>query len=66
MKTIDAGPMEAWSVAFSPDGRQIATGTHAGKVNFWTVESGEKNRVLDTKGKFVMSCSFVCVLLSIG
>jgi WD40 repeat protein len=51
--------MEAWSVAFSPDGRQLATGTHAGKVNCWTVETGEKDRVLDTKGKFVMSCCFV-------
>jgi WD repeat-containing protein 61 len=61
-KTIDAGPMEAWSVGFSPDGKHIATGSHSGKINVWTVESGEKDRVLDTKSKFVMSCVYVSSL----
>ena len=54
--------MEAWSVGFSPDGKHIATGSHSGKINVWTVESGEKDRVLDTKSKFVMSCVYVSSL----
>jgi WD40 repeat protein len=52
-----------FSVAFSPDNRYIATGTHAGNINTWNVESGEKDRVLETKGNFVMSVAFVCPII---
>ncbi|KAG7265333.1 hypothetical protein CRUP_014369 [Coryphaenoides rupestris] len=28
IKSMDAGPVDAWSVAFSPDSKHIATGSH--------------------------------------
>ncbi|KAJ1544402.1 WD repeat-containing protein 61, partial [Cladochytrium tenue] len=59
VRVIDAGPVEAWSTTFSPDGRQIAAGTHAGKVNIWSVETGEQEKPLDTRGKFVLSIAYV-------
>jgi WD repeat-containing protein 61 len=51
--------VECWTAAFSPDGRYIATGAHAGNVNTWVTETGEKDRVLETKGKFIMSVAYV-------
>ncbi|KAJ3090422.1 WD repeat-containing protein 61 [Physocladia obscura] len=58
LKTIDAGPVEAWTTCFTPDGRQIAAGNHAGLINLWTIESGIKEKPLDTRGKFVMSLAY--------
>lgn len=59
LKAIDSGPVEAWTCAFSPDGRLLATGTHAGKINIWNIETSERVNVLETKGKFVMSITYV-------
>lgn len=47
-------------MAFSPDSRFIATGSHAGKINLIGVESGKKESALDTRGKFTMSIAYVC------
>uniref|UniRef100_A0A1A8C984 Superkiller complex protein 8 n=1 Tax=Nothobranchius kadleci TaxID=1051664 RepID=A0A1A8C984_NOTKA len=35
VKSMDAGPVDAWTVAFSPDSKHIATGSHHGKVNIF-------------------------------
>ena len=52
--------VDTWTVAFSPDSRFIATGSHAGKINLIGVESGKKESALDTRGKFTMSIAYVC------
>ncbi|XP_010771929.1 WD repeat-containing protein 61-like, partial [Notothenia coriiceps] len=59
IKSMDAGPVDAWSVAFSPDSKYIATGSHHGKVNIFGVESGKKEHSLDTRGKFILSIAYV-------
>lgn len=51
--------VDAWSVAFSPDSKYIATGSHLGKVNIFGVESGKKEYSLDTRGKFILSIAYV-------
>jgi WD repeat-containing protein 61 len=51
--------VESWTIAVSPDGRYISSGNHAGNINTWVIETGEKDRVLETKGKFVMSVAYV-------
>lgn len=58
MKSIDAGPVDAWTLAFSPDSQHLATGTHMGKVNIFGVESGKKEYSLDTRGKFILSIAY--------
>ncbi|KAI4826052.1 hypothetical protein KUCAC02_021707 [Chaenocephalus aceratus] len=61
IKSMDAGPevqLTAWSVAFSPDSKYIATGSHHGKVNIFGVESGKKEHSLDTRGKFILSIAY--------
>ena len=52
--------VDTWTVAFSPDSKLIATGSHAGKINLIGVESGKKESALDTRGKFTMSIAYVC------
>lgn len=47
MKSIDAGWVDAWTLAFSPDSQYLATGTQVGKVNIFDVESGKKEYSLD-------------------
>lgn len=51
--------VDGWSVAFSPDSKHIATGSHHGKVNIFGVESGKKEYSLDTRGKFILSIAYV-------
>ena len=48
VRTIDAGPVEAWTVAVSPDGATVASGSQGifGNVNLWSVGSGEKAATL--------------------
>ncbi|MBN3283247.1 WDR61 protein, partial [Polyodon spathula] len=58
IKSMDAGPVDAWTVAFSPDSKYVATGSHLGKVNIFGVESGKKEFSLDTRGKFILSIAY--------
>lgn len=51
--------VDAWTVAFSPDSKYIATGSHLGKVNIFGVDSGKKEYSLDTRGKFILSIAYV-------
>ncbi|KAF8778448.1 WD repeat-containing protein 61 [Argiope bruennichi] len=57
LKSIDAGPVDAWTVTFSPDAKYIATGSHAGKINLYSVEHGKLESFLETK-KFTLSIAF--------
>ena len=44
---IDAGPVEAWTVSLSPDGRLVASGSQGGNINLWNVEVGEKQHTFE-------------------
>ncbi|TPX46045.1 hypothetical protein SeLEV6574_g03463 [Synchytrium endobioticum] len=60
-RKIDAGPVEAWTVSVSPDGRHIAAGSHQGKVNVWSVETGAQlhDNVFDSgTKKFALSVAY--------
>lgn len=55
---VNAGPGEAWKVAFSPDGKYVATSNHSGGVNIWNASSGTKKTTLISKGTFGMSINY--------
>ncbi len=55
VRTIENGPMDAWTVAFSPDSTQVISGSHGGKVNMFSVETGQSVQHMDTRGKFTLS-----------
>ncbi|KAL0821235.1 hypothetical protein ABMA28_005841 [Loxostege sticticalis] len=51
-------PMDVWKVVFSPDGSQVAAGSHTGKVIIYGIKNATVDRVLDTRGKFVLSVAW--------
>lgn len=51
--------VDVWSLAFSADSRTLATGSHNGRINIFSVEEGKKQTALDTRGKFIMSVAYV-------
>ncbi len=44
---------------FTPDSEHIATGSHGGKINLYSVESGNRTNSFDTRGKFILSTACV-------
>ena len=54
-RTIDAGPIEAWTLSLSADGQFLASGSQGGNVNLWNTTTGEKQSSLRAGEKFVMS-----------
>lgn len=51
--------MDAWTVTFSPDSKFVASGSHSGKINLYSVESGKQELTLDTRGRFTLSIAYV-------
>lgn len=45
-------------MAVSPDDKLVASGTHGGNINIWSVADGEKRTTLETRGKFVMAVAY--------
>ena len=56
--SIDAGLLEAWTVCLSPGDDMIATGSHTGNINIWSVAEKAKVCSLVAKGKLILSTSF--------
>jgi WD40 repeat protein len=46
--TVHDGPEVVWSVAFSPDGKTLASGSVHGSVLLWDVKSGQRKATLQT------------------
>lgn len=57
--SADIGPVDLWTVAFSPDDKYLISGTHAGKITLYSVETGKVEHVFDTRGKFTLSTAYV-------
>ncbi|MFL5341787.1 MAG: sigma-70 family RNA polymerase sigma factor [Gemmataceae bacterium] len=51
LRTLEGKGAAIGCLAFSPDGRQIATGDYAGKVMVWNVETGEQIKSLKAAGE---------------
>ena len=58
IRKIDNGPMESWTIGFSPDSKHIISGAQNGKVHFFDTETGQKTQQMDTRGKFVLSIAY--------
>ncbi|GAB5586792.1 Ski complex subunit Rec14 [Umbelopsis nana] len=58
LHNILAPPGEAWTAKCSPDGTLIASGSYAGNVNIYKIDSGEQVSSLSTKKQFIMSTAY--------
>jgi len=56
--SIDAGPVDSWTICYSPDSKVIATGNSSGKINIFSTETGKLLHGLDTAGKATLSVAF--------
>ena len=61
-QTIEAGPVDVWSVMFTPDSKHLISGSHAGKINWYNVETGKLHQSYDTRGKFTLSIACVSTI----
>lgn len=59
LKTFEAGINDVWTLDFSPDGKHIISGSNAGKILIFSVETGKQEQTLDTRGKFTLSVAYV-------
>jgi WD repeat-containing protein 61 len=57
--SIEVGPVDIWTVAFSPDDKFIISGSHSGKIILYGVQSAKQEQTLDTRGKFTLSIAYV-------
>lgn len=65
ISSIEVGPIDIWTVVFSPDDKFIVSGSHAGKIHLYGTESGKQEQVLDTRGgKFTLSVACVSICSS--
>ena len=62
-KFVFVNLVDAWTIAFSPDSRLLASGSHTGKINLFGVESGKNETTLDTRGRFTLSIAYVSYCL---
>lgn len=54
------GPVDLWTVAFSPDDKYVISGSHEGKISLYSVETAKPEQVLDPQnGKFTLSIAYV-------
>jgi WD repeat-containing protein 61 len=59
ISTIEATPIEAWTISLSPDGKTIAAGSQTGNVNIFNVSTGKKEQSFDAQKKsFCMAVSY--------
>ena len=52
-------------MAFSPDGKKIISGSNAGKIHVYNVETGQPEEQLDTRGKYTLSIAYVSLKINI-
>lgn len=63
ISSIEVGPVDIWTVVFSPDDKFIVSGSHSGKIHLYGTDSGKQEQTLDTRGgKFILSVAYVCIL----
>ncbi|OAD59981.1 WD repeat-containing protein 61 [Eufriesea mexicana] len=59
ISSVEVGPVDIWTVVFSPDDKFIVSGSHSGKIHLYGTESGKLEQTLDTRGgKFTLSVAY--------
>ena len=57
---LSLGPVDLWTLDFSPCNKYVISGSHEGKISLYSVETGKVEQVLDPQnGKFTLSIAYV-------
>lgn len=61
LNQISLGPVDLWTIAFSPDSKFVISGSNDGKISMYNVATGKAEQVLDPQnGKFTLSLAYSC------
>lgn len=59
LNQISLGPVDLWTIAFSPNNKHVISGSNDGKISMYNVETGKSEHVLDPQnGKFTLSLAY--------
>lgn len=59
LNKITMGPVDLWTIAFSPCNKYVISGSSEGKISMYGLESGKAEQVLDPQnGKFTLSIAY--------
>lgn len=57
---LTLGPVDLWTVGFSPCNKYVISGLNDGKISMYSVETGKPEQVLDAQnGKYTLSIAYV-------
>lgn len=60
LNQVALGPVDLWTVAFSPCDKFVISGSHEGKISLYSVATGKVEQVLDPQnGRFILSIAYV-------
>lgn len=57
--SMEVGPVDLWTVVFSPDDKYVISGSHSGKITLYSVQDAKAEHSLETRGKFTLSIAYV-------
>lgn len=55
---VNMSPADGWKIALSSDNTKIISGSQTGDIHIYSVQNGLEQRVLDTRGKFILSIAW--------
>ncbi|XP_055701516.1 SKI8 subunit of superkiller complex protein [Phlebotomus papatasi] len=59
LNQVALGPVDLWTLDFSPCDKYVISGSHDGKISLYSVETGRSEQVLDPQnGKFTLSIAY--------
>lgn len=56
---VDVGPVDLWTVAFSPDDKHVISGSYNGKITQYSTETAKPEQSFESSGKFTVSIAYV-------
>ena len=60
IRSVENGPMDAWTVTFSPCAEKVVSGSHVGKINMFSTETGQSEQGRTSRSFRRPVCQKIC------